>query len=232
MPTFEPFATTICQTSGLISQRTSLEIANFHSGKNIWIAIVSTVMSAKEQKEGASLTREEILAALRALSGELGKQNVTGEICLFGGTVMVLAFTARLSTKDVDAVFQPAHTIRELALCVAEEQHLPLNWLNDGVKGFVSARHETTAGNLPQFPNLRLTMPVPEYLLAMKCMAARIGGTTDEPSDVVDITFLIHHLKLKSAGEVLDLVGHYYPAGRIPVKTQYLVEGLFAEGKI
>jgi len=34
-------------------------------------------------------------------------------------------------------------------------------------------------------------MPVPEYLLAMKCMAARIGGTADEPSDVADITYLI-----------------------------------------
>jgi hypothetical protein len=77
-----------------------------------------------------------------------------------------------------------------------------------------------------------LTMPVPEYLLAMKCMAARIGGTADEPSDVADIIFLIRHLKLKSAKEVLDLVGQYYPASRIPVKTQYLIEGLFEEGKI
>jgi hypothetical protein len=188
-------------------------------------------MSAKE-RSGSTLTREEIFAALNALSDELGIQGVTGEICLFGGTVMVLAFTARLTTKDVDALFQPAQTIRELARRIAEEQHLPANWLNDGVKGFVSARHETTAGNLPQFPHLRLTMPVPEYLLAMKCMAARIGGTTDEPSDVADITFLIRHLKLKSAKEVLDLVGQYYPANRIPVKTQYLVEGLFDEGKI
>ena len=40
-------------------------------------------------------------------------------------------------------------------------------------------RHETTAAGLPQFAHLRLTMPVPEYLLAMKCMAARIGGTAD-----------------------------------------------------
>ena len=189
-------------------------------------------MSAKEQKERSSLTREQILAALRALSDELGGQNITGEICLFGGTVMVVAFTARLATKDVDAVFQPARTIREIALRVAERQHLPANWLNDGVKGFVSARHQATAGNLPQFPHLRLTMPVPEYLLAMKCMAARIGGTTDEPSDVADIIFLIRHLKLKSAKEALDLVGQYYPANRIPVKTQYLVEGLFGEGKI
>lgn len=186
----------------------------------------------ESQPTGSTLTREQILAALQALSEELGKQGVTGEVCLFGGTVMVLAFTARLTTKDVDALFQPTQIIRELARRIAGEQHLPADWLNDGVKGFVSARHETTAGNLPQFPHLRLTMPVPEYLLAMKCMAARIGGTTDEPSDVTDITFLIRHLKLKSPKEVLDLVGQYYPANRIPVKTQFLVEGLFEEGKV
>ena len=61
---------------------------------------------------------------------------------------------------------------------------------------------------------------------------ARIGGTANEPSDVTDIVFLVRHLKLKSAKDVLDLVGQYCPANRIPVKTQYLVEGLFEEGKI
>ena len=187
---------------------------------------------SESQPTGSTLTREQILAALQALSDELGKQGITGEVCLFGGTVMVLAFTARLTTKDVDALFQPTQTIRELAHRIATEQQLPVDWLNDGVKGFISTRHETTTGNLPQFPHLRLTMPVPEYLLAMKCMAARIGGTADEPSDVTDIVFLVRHLKLKSAKEVLDLVGQYYPANRIPVKTQYLVEGLFEEGKI
>ncbi len=185
-----------------------------------------------EKQSGSTLTREQILAALRALSDELGKQGITGEVCLFGGTVMVLAFTARLSTKDVDALFQPTQAIREVARRIADEQQLPADWLNDGVKGFLSARHETTVGNLPQFPHLRLTMPVPEYLLAMKCMAARLGGTIDYPSDVADIVFLIRHLKFKSAKEVLDLVGQYYPANRIPMKTQYLVEGLFEEGKI
>jgi hypothetical protein len=189
-------------------------------------------MSASEKAAGSTLTRETILRGLRALSDELGKQGITGEICLFGGTLMVLAFTARLTTKDVDALFQPAQTIRELAYRIADEQHLPADWLNDGVKGFISARHETTPGNLPQFPHLRLTMPVPEYLLAMKCMAARMGGTANEPTDVADIVFLVRHLKLKSAKEVLDLVGQYYPSNRIPVKTQYLVEGLFEEGKI
>ena len=190
------------------------------------------IVSAKEPTENSILSREQILTSLRALSDELGKTGVTGEICLFGGTVMVVAFAARLTTKDVDALFQPAQAIREIARRIADEQRLPINWLNDGVKGFVSTRHETIAGNLPQFPHLRITMPVPEYLLAMKCMAARIANAASEPSDVADIIFLIRHLKLKSAEEVLNLVGLYYPVNRIPVKTQYLVEGLFDEGKI
>ena len=189
-------------------------------------------MSAKEQSADSALTREVILAALRALSDELGKQGTTGEICLFGGTVMVLAFAARLSTQDVDAIFHPTAIIRDIARRVGEQQHLPDNWLNDGVKGYLSERHEAHAGNLPQFPHLRLTMPVPEYLLAMKCMAARIGGTTGELTDVPDIVFLIRHLGLESAREVLDLVGQYYPTGNIPVRTQYLVEGLFEEGNV
>src|ERR1044072_6897965 len=100
-------------------------------------------MCASKQPSSGFLTREQILVALQALSDELGKQSVTGEVCLFGGTVMVLAFTARLTTKDVDALFQPTQTIRELARRIAAEQHLPADCLNDGVKGFVSARHET-----------------------------------------------------------------------------------------
>lgn len=185
------------------------------------------------EHERLTLTREQILTALEALSDELREQGIMGEICLFGGTAMVLAFTARLTTKDVDAIFQPAGTIRALAHKIATRQDLPADWLNDGVKGFVSANFETTTGDLPQFPHLRITMPVPEYLLAMKCMAARIASATGEgPSDVSDIVFLIRHLRLKSSEEVLDLIGQYYPAERIPVKTQYLVESLFEEGRI
>jgi hypothetical protein len=196
-----------------------------------FVSLLAFAMSAPQPADSA-LTREAILRALSSVSQELGQQNVTGEICLFGGTVMVLAFTARLATKDVDALFQPAALIREIARRIGEEQHLAAGWLNDGVKGFLSTRHNVTTGNLPQFPHLRLTMPVPEYLLAMKCMAARIGGTSDDASDIPDIVFLIRHLALKSSHDVLDLVGQYYPSERLSVKTQYLVEGLFEEGKI
>jgi hypothetical protein len=42
----------------------------------------------------------------------------------------------------------------------------------------------------------------------------------------------IRHLQIQSAAEVLELVLRYYPANQMPVKTQYLIEGLFEEGKI
>ena len=114
---------------------------------------------------------------------------------------------------------------------IAEQHTLPPGWLNDAVKGFVSARHEITAGNLPQFRHLRVTMPVPEYLLAMKCMASRIAATETETSDLADIRFLVRHLGLNSAKAVLDLVAKYYPVERIPVRTQYVIEGLFEDGR-
>lgn len=75
-------------------------------------------------------------------------------------------------------------------------------------------------------------MPTPEYLLAMKCMASRIGAVETDPDDVSDIIFLVRHLQLKSANEVMELIAAYYPPERVPIKSHYLVEGLFAEGKI
>ena len=173
-----------------------------------------------------------MVKAFQEMSDELARRGAHGELCLFGGTVMVLAFAARPSTKDVDAIFQPTQIIWETARQVGETNNFPDHWLNDGVKGFVSARHETIPGNLPQFSHLRLTMPVPEYLLAMKCMASRIGAVEGETDDIADIVFLIRHLKLKDAKSVMDIVTAYYPKDKVPVKAQYLVEGLFAEGKI
>lgn len=53
------------------------------------------------------LSRETIMAALRRLDELLREKGVIGELCIFGGAAMVLAFDARESTRDVDAIFVP-----------------------------------------------------------------------------------------------------------------------------
>ena len=57
------------------------------------------------------LSKANILAALDRLNELLHEKGVMGELCIFGGAAMVLAFDARESTRDVDAVFVPKYEI-------------------------------------------------------------------------------------------------------------------------
>ena len=59
------------------------------------------------------LSDGEIGQALSELDAALARRGIKGEVCLFGGAVMVLAFQARQSTRDVDAIFAPAAIVRE-----------------------------------------------------------------------------------------------------------------------
>jgi len=176
------------------------------------------------------LDDQTIIRALRRLSDLLGHRGITGEVCLLGGSVMVLAFRARTATKDVDAIFQPVQVIRDLARLVQEEMDLPENWLNDGAKAFVSPRHETVEADLPQFEHLRVIAPTPEYMLAMKCMASRIPARPDEHGDLADIAFLVRYLRLASADEAIAIVARYYPEDQLPARARFVIEDLFSEG--
>jgi hypothetical protein len=173
------------------------------------------------------LDRQRILDALDELSRRLAQRGATAEVCLFGGAAMILAFQSRQATKDIDAIFAPTALVRELAAEIGRERGYDAGWFNDGVKGFVSEQGQFTPANLPQFSNLRVMMPVPNYLLAMKCLAARVP--TPDATDVQDVKFLLRHLSLRDARQVLDLVEAYYPRNLIQPKTQYFVEAVLEE---
>jgi methylmalonyl-CoA mutase cobalamin-binding subunit len=68
------------------------------------------------------LSVQAITEAFQILSDELGKRGVTGELCVFGGIVMVLAFKTRLSAKDVGAIFQPTTPIRDIVVDIADQK--------------------------------------------------------------------------------------------------------------
>jgi hypothetical protein len=150
---------------------------------------------------------------------ELEHRNCKGEICLYGGAVMCLVFDSRPSTKDVDAIFEPSRLIKEIAQKVAVEKNLPDDWLNDGVKGFI-VEHPRQV--FLELSNLTVFTADPEYLLAMKSLAARIDST-----DNGDIRFLIQKLGLVSPEQVFGVVQKYYPKNQIRPATQYFIEELF-----
>ena len=165
------------------------------------------------------LTSEQIARAFELLNDELARANELAEIYLVGGAVMCLVHHARPSTKDVDAWFSNAQVVRAAAAVVAEELELPTDWLNDAAKGFIPPGAGIDAWR--SLSHVTISHADAPTLLAMKCAAAR----TDE--DVRDIRFLADHLHLTSPESVLAVVLQFYPAERLPVRTQLLIEEMF-----
>jgi chorismate mutase len=70
----------------------------------------------------SQLDEQRIREALEELSRRLAAKSIQAEVCLFGGAAMILAFQARQTTKDIDAIFAPAAAVRELAKAIGEEK--------------------------------------------------------------------------------------------------------------
>jgi hypothetical protein len=165
------------------------------------------------------MSPEDILKYLGMLDGELGRIGTKGEICLYGGAVMCLLYQARPSTRDIDAVFRPTREIREVARRIAIQEGLDENWLNDGVKGFLTDHAQRVYLDLP---SLKVYVPEPDYLLAMKTLAARVDAT-----DRQDVITLIKELHINSAEEVFAVLEKYYPNEQIRPATRFFLEEIF-----
>ena len=165
------------------------------------------------------MTADEIKQLITELNDELRQMDIKGEVSLFGGAVMCLVYDARPATKDVDAIFKPTSEIRKAIKEIAIRHGLDEDWMNDAVKGYWAEHQERILFDLS---HLKVFVPEPDYLLAMKAIAAR-GGTYDRE----DVSTLIEMLGLRSAAEVFDIVEKYYPRNQIKPGTQYFIEELF-----
>jgi hypothetical protein len=169
-------------------------------------------------------TKADLLRLFALLDAELGAQKTVGEVYVVGGAVMCLALDAREATRDVDALFRPARIVREAVARVAARANVPVDWLNDAVKGFLSP-HGTFDDYL-ELPHLRVFVAQPAYLLAMKCAAMRFG---EEFHDLDDVRYLLRYLNITTVAKALELVTTYFDASQLPPKTRFALEELLPE---
>lgn len=142
---------------------------------------------------------------------------------LVGGAAMALAFSRRRVTRDLDAVFEPKKEIYDEAAAIARERHLPEGWLDDGVTGLLPGRSEPVEGDASfAAPGIRVGVASAAYLFAMKAAAAR------QETDGDDLRLLASALGLTNARQAWDLVDRFYGPDRLTMKTQLIVEDLFA----
>lgn len=172
-------------------------------------------------KDLKQVTPSEIKGYLAELNEELRKMDVKGEVCLYGGAVMALIYNARPDTDDVAAVFEPVRHIRKAAGSIAERHGLKKAWLNYAVKMFLVPHDRRVFLDLS---HLKVYVPLPDYLLAMKVLSAR-----SETMDSKDLRFLIRTLNLTSADQALEIVKGYYPHKQVKPRARILLEVLFAQ---
>ncbi len=167
------------------------------------------------------LTQDDLRKLFELLNDELRPSGIQAELFLVGGAVMCLAYNARPSTQDVDALFVPAAQVRKAAARVSMRAGVSSNWLNDAVKSYLSAQ-----GDFAQFlelDHLNVMVAEPQYMLAMKCMAMRIG---EEFHDEDDVRYLLRHLDIREYEKAIAVITKYFPLERFPQKTLFALGDL------
>jgi hypothetical protein len=145
------------------------------------------------------------------------------DLAVYGGSALMLASNFRETTRDVDGVVSGDQSlIDRLAAKVAASRDWPADWLNDGVRTYLSPNaegvneHHQLFRSYPseQEPGLRVFVPTPEYILAMKLMAMRLDETAGK-SDLEDIINLLDVVELATPGAAIDFAAGFYPEARI-----------------
>jgi Nucleotidyltransferase of unknown function (DUF6036) len=167
------------------------------------------------------LTRERILSLFTELDAQLCQAGVRGDVFIVGGAAMTVAYDARPATRDVDGIWHPSTEVRQAAAQIAaRHDDIDADWLNDAVKGFLPAQDPGPATVVYDGECLTVSVPSPEYLLATKLLASRVGRDED------DILLLYRICGLTTADQGFDLIERYYPGRPIQAKVRFYLEEL------
>ena len=161
------------------------------------------------------------------------------DLAVYGGSALMLASNFRVATQDVDAVVEgDQSSVNRLAEKVARSRGWAPDWLNDGVRVFLSpnvdglAEHHELLRAYPseQEPGLRVFVPSPEYILAMKLMAMRLDPAGGK-SDLADIVNLMEVVGLKTPEQTIDFAAAFYPEAKISARLHLGIRELWRMGK-
>jgi hypothetical protein len=171
------------------------------------------------------LTRDLIEQAFDAMGKIAADRGVTVEIAVYGGSCLILASDIRNASGDVDAVFMSDGPLtRAIADEVGKRLDLPEDWINEGVRRMAPPPGNPEPLLLPfgEFPKggatavgLRVHLPTPRYMLAMKILANRAAEDTLKiRGDMDDAVALMRVAGISTRDELVALLKECYP--RVP----------------
>jgi len=171
--------------------------------------------------EGEELNADRLGGLFQELSERLADAGEHAQVFVVGGAAIALAYDGGRVTRDVDALFEPTGTVRQLAADMSGAHGLEPDWLNDAVKGFLPGDvHDTRV--VFESEHLLVQVPPPEYLLAMKMHAAR------DDRDLDDAATLFNAAGLTTADQGRELLENTYPDTLLLPRHQYLPDEVAA----
>lgn len=178
---------------------------------------------------GKLLDADDMRRLLGEIGGELARRGQVAEIAIYGGAALLLTFDNRPSTRDIDfiAVSEGRDDVQDAADGVGRRHGLPDGWFNDSVAMFASDRPDHRL--LGDFPvggpaGLRVFVPSPHYVLAMKLKAMR---SSLESHDLRDIWNLADECGITTAAEAMAWHARFYPGDQLPMGGEDRLLDLF-----
>jgi hypothetical protein len=179
----------------------------------------------------ATLNRDAVLDAFDRIGRAAVEAGTKLQIAVYGGSALMLASNFRFATEDVDVseLERPlpdwlARVVHE----IAEKNHWPQEWFNDGVAFHLSLLADRSAdhlefGTFPRDgtpPGLVVSVPSAEYLLALKLKAIRVTDPLRGETERLDIVNLMQVLGISTADEAIALLGKYFPVSAASSEKQ------------
>ncbi len=184
------------------------------------------------------LSRALLEQAFGMLGDLAAKEGKVIDIAVYGGSCLLLASNIRDVTRDVDVVFLSERSRGyELADIVGRRLRLPDDWLNQAVKTVAPPKGNPQPTLFPfgEYPGdgqigLRVYLPTPEYMLAMKLLANRRDDPEGLARDHRDLHLLMRVTGLTTKAQLAELVKVCYPSvpgisARIDAKIDDIVRG-------
>ena len=160
------------------------------------------------------LTKAIIERAFDAMGQMAADRGLVVEIAVYGGSCLILASDIRGTSGDVDAVFLgEGRVVRQLADDVARRLGLPLDWINEAVTRVAPPIGNPEPNLLPfgDYPRtcgapvgLRVFLPTPGYLLAMKILANRLVDDVEKIQ--LDLNDSVQLMRVTNISTRADLV--------------------------
>lgn len=161
--------------------------------------------------EKFTLNKSNIDFFLKELSKEIKKEygrHANVELLIAGGAAIMMNYSFRDSTTDIDAIVSSQMSIKDAINRVGDKYDLPNGWLNSDFKQTTSyspkiVAHSKFYKTFNQVLNVRIIEP--EYLIAMKLKSNR-----QYKYDVSDIVGIIKEQKNLSFEKIINAAKEFY----------------------